>query len=68
MLKIAGVQLHPGVRILIGAVFVGIGLMRHNGTAMMIIGGLLVVWGIAAVLDVGAVRARDGRQDERRRR
>lgn len=58
MLKMTGVQLHPRVRILIGAVFVAIGLLRHNGIAMLIVGGVLVAWGIAAVLDPASRRRR----------
>jgi hypothetical protein len=49
MLKMAGVQTHPAIRILIGVVIGTIGL-ASNTTAPLIIGGVLVAWGILAVL------------------
>jgi hypothetical protein len=49
MLKMAGFELHPAIRIVIGAIILGIGLAR-GATAPLIIGGALVVWGIVAVL------------------
>ena len=64
MLKMAGVQLHPGVRILIGAVVIAIGLLRH-GTMPLIVGGALIVWGVAAVLGLASGGAEDGRSQRR---
>ncbi len=49
MLKMTGARLHPAVRILIGAGVIAIGLVRH-GTTPLIVGGALIVWGVAAVL------------------
>ena len=52
MLKLAGVQTHPALRILIGAALIVLGIARDRATVPLIIGGVLVVWGIAAVLDL----------------
>ena len=65
MLKMAGVQLHPAVRILIGGVLIAVGIGRH--TAPLVVGILLVVWGLAAVLGLTAGR-RDADSQEGRSR
>ena len=49
MLKMAGLQTHPALRIVIGIVIGAIGVAR-NTTAPLVIGGVLVAWGIVAVL------------------
>lgn len=49
MLKMAGVQTHPAIRIVIGVIIGAIGLARDT-TVPLIVGGVLVVWGIVAVL------------------
>jgi uncharacterized membrane protein YidH (DUF202 family) len=49
MLRMAGVQGHPAVRILIGVVLIALGIARHTA-AGMVIGVVLVLWGFAAVL------------------
>ena len=66
MLKMAGVQLHPAVRILIGAVLIGVGLLRHTAPGV-VIGAVLVVWGLAAVLGLTG-GGRDADSEERRPR
>jgi hypothetical protein len=48
MLRMAGVQLHPGVRVLIGAALIALALIRHAGPAPLLIGGALILWGLAA--------------------
>lgn len=58
MLKMTGLELYPAIRIVIGAVIGGIGLARDS-TVPLIIGGVLVVWGILAVL---ALAVGDGGQ------
>jgi energy-coupling factor transporter transmembrane protein EcfT len=57
-LKMAGVRPHPALRILIGAVFLAIGFLRH-GTAPLIIGGVLIVWGVVAVLGLSGGESED---------
>jgi hypothetical protein len=49
MLRLAGVHLHPGVRVLIGAGIVALGLANGGVGPMMLIGCALVVWGLVAV-------------------
>jgi hypothetical protein len=63
VLKLAGVQTHPALRILIGAVLIAVGVARHDAGVPLIVGGVLIVWGIAAVLSV----ARSGRSQGRSR-
>ena len=55
MLRMAGVQGHPAVRILIGVVLIALGIARHTG-AGTVIGIVLVLWGIAAVLGFTATK------------
>lgn len=64
MLKMTGAPLHPGIRILIGAVVIAIGLVRHS-TAPLIIGGVLIVWGVAAVLGLAGGAAEQSRSPRR---
>jgi hypothetical protein len=59
MLKQAGVRTHPGLRIVIGVIIGALGWARGT-TAPLIIGGVLVVWGLLAVLSL-AVGAGGGR-------
>ena len=66
MLRMAGVQLHPAVRILIGGVLIAVGIGRHTAPGL-VVGILLVVWGVAAVLDLTAGR-RDADSQEGRSR
>jgi hypothetical protein len=47
MLRMLGLGGGPGPRVAIGAVLVAIGLARH-GLPIAVIGGALVVWGLAA--------------------
>jgi hypothetical protein len=49
MLKMAGIDTHPAVRILIGVAVIALGIARGAMVAL-IVGGVLVVWGIVAVL------------------
>lgn len=60
MLKQAGVQTHPAMRIVIGVIIGALGLAR-GATAPVIIGGALVMWGIvAAVGSAGSGSTGDG--------
>ena len=65
MLRLAGVRLHPAMRLVIGLAFLAVGLARHGGgKAMMVVGAVLLVW---ALID-GAGRvlgAASGGRDER---
>jgi hypothetical protein len=64
MLRMAGVQTHPALRILIGGILIVLGLVR--GTAPgVVIGVVLVIWGVAAVLGLAAGH-RDGGPRQRR--
>ncbi len=54
MLKMAGAPAHPAVRIVIGLIVIGLGVARHSGPPALIIGGVLVLWGTAAVLRLDA--------------
>jgi hypothetical protein len=68
MLKMAGIQTHPALRILIGVALIALGIARHRATVPLIIGGVLIVWGIAAVLDLtrsGRDQPRSGKQRAR---
>jgi hypothetical protein len=65
MLRMAGVRVHPALRILIGAVILGIGLMRHHATPALVVGAVLIAWGIAAVL--GLARGGDEARSTRDR-
>jgi hypothetical protein len=56
VLKLAGVQLHPGVRVLIGGALIALGVALDGAVPMIVIGSALVLWGIVAVL--GAQRSR----------
>jgi hypothetical protein len=53
MLRMAGVQGHPAVRILVGVVLIALGIARQTG-AGIVIGVVLVLWGIAAVMRFAA--------------
>jgi hypothetical protein len=64
MLKMAGVQLHPAVRILIGGVLIALAIARHT-TLGLFVGIVLVVWGFAAVLGLMA-GGRDAESQQRR--
>jgi hypothetical protein len=57
MLRLAGVHLHPGVRVLIGAGIVALGLANGGVSPMMLIGCALVVWGLVAVASVRRSRS-----------
>jgi len=66
MLRMAGVRLHPAVRVLIGAVILGIGLTRHHATPALVIGAVLIVWGLAAVLGLAGGDDGEARSTGRR--
>jgi len=48
MFKLAGIELNPATRLLIGALLLIVGAVKH-GAPLMIIGGVLVAWGIAGL-------------------
>lgn len=48
MFKLAGVELNPATRALIGALLLIVGVARH-GVPLMIIGGVFVAWGIVGL-------------------
>ncbi len=50
MLKMAGVRLHPGMRFVLGAVLIAAGLVRHDATPLLVIGGALVLFGVVGAL------------------
>ena len=66
MLRMAGVQTHPAMRILIGGVLIALGIARHTVPGL-VIGIVLVVWGLAAVLGL-TVGDRDADSQQRRSR
>jgi hypothetical protein len=49
MLRLIGVKLHPGVRVLIGAAILALGVVR-GAAAAEVVGVALVIWGVAAVV------------------
>ena len=49
MLKLAGVQLHPAYRFLIGGAFVLIGVARGGAIPIIVIGGALILWALVAL-------------------
>ncbi len=64
MLRLAGIRFHPAARALAGAAVLAIGLARHHATAMIVIGGALLVWG---VVGVGGLLLRGAEATERPR-
>ncbi|MGZ4168921.1 MAG: hypothetical protein ACXVSA_19540 [Solirubrobacteraceae bacterium] len=50
MLKMAGVRLHPGMRVVLGAVLIAVGLARHDATPLLVIGGALLLFGVAGMV------------------
>jgi hypothetical protein len=50
MLKPAGIELHPGLRVLVGAGLVALALALDGAVPMLVIGGALVVWGAFALV------------------
>lgn len=48
MFKLAGIELNPATRALIGALLLIVGFAKH-GVPLMIIGGAFVAWGIAGL-------------------
>jgi hypothetical protein len=56
MLRMAGVQAHPAVRILIGGVLIALGIARHDAVPALVVGTVLIVWGFAAVLALAGGR------------
>lgn len=68
MLKIAGVRGHPALRILIGGAVIAIGWARHGATSALIVGAVLVLWGIAAVLGLAGGAPGDAPRPGRRSR
>lgn len=48
MFKLAGIELNPATRALIGALLFIVGSAKH-GVPLMIIGGAFVAWGIAGL-------------------
>jgi hypothetical protein len=59
MLKMAGVQTRPVMRIAIGAIVMALGFIRDS-TAPLVIGGVLVVWGFVAVLGLAVGAGGEG--------
>jgi energy-coupling factor transporter transmembrane protein EcfT len=47
--KLAGIELNPATRALIGALLLIVGVARH-GVPLMIIGGVCVAWGIVGLV------------------
>jgi hypothetical protein len=45
-----GVRLHPAVRVLIGAAMIAAGLALHRGIALVVLGVVLALYGIAGAL------------------
>jgi hypothetical protein len=68
MLRMAGVHLHPGMRVVIGAAMIAVALAHHHATPLLVIGGAFVLFGVSSL--VGAAtsgRARDGAGGQQRR-
>jgi uncharacterized membrane protein (DUF4010 family) len=61
----AGVRLHPGVRVLLGVALIGVGLLKHNAVPLIVIGAVVGLLGIASV--VGSTASRDDGEGEERR-
>jgi hypothetical protein len=56
MLRMAGIKLHPAMRLAIGAGLIAIGLARHNATPLIGIGAAFVVFGVASLVGMVAQR------------
>jgi hypothetical protein len=56
MLRMAGIKLHPAMRLAIGAGLIAIGLARHNATPLIVIGAAFVVFGVASLVGTVAQR------------
>ena len=55
MFKLAGVELNPATRALIGALLLIVGVAKH-GVPLMIVGGVLVAWGVVGLVAALFVR------------
>jgi membrane-bound ClpP family serine protease len=65
MLRLAGVRLHPGIRLVIGAALVAFGLWRHDAAPAIVIGGALILFGLAGL--VGSPQNNGAEAGSRRR-
>lgn len=62
MFRLFGIQLHPAVRALFGAVALGIGLVGHFVGAV-VVGSILLVWSVVGAFTrdrAGGSREHDG--------
>lgn len=60
MLKIAGVRLHPGMRVLLGMGLIALGLLKHNATPLIVIGAIVGLLGIVSMVSSAARASDDG--------
>jgi hypothetical protein len=44
MLRMAGLKLHPAVKAVVAAGLLAVGLTRHNGQGIALIGAMLLAW------------------------
>jgi hypothetical protein len=56
MLRLLGVRLHPGLRLLLGVALIAIGLAGHR-TGLLVAGAAVIVWAVIGAAG-GAGRAR----------
>jgi hypothetical protein len=62
MLRMAGLKLHPAVKALVAAGLLAVGLTRHHGHGIALIGAVLLAWAAFDAL-AGVRRAGDGNDD-----
>jgi hypothetical protein len=66
VLRLLGLRLNAGVRLLIGIALIAIAVAREDSAPMLLVGIALLVWGTFDLLAAGLGRARhgtDGRRD-----
>lgn len=64
MLALAGIRLHPAVRAAIGAAVVALGLALHLGVPVIVLGAMLLLWGLATLAGVAGCSGEDDEREE----
>jgi hypothetical protein len=46
----AGVRFHPGIRVLMGTVMIGVGVVAHRNTPLIVIGAVFALLGLMSLV------------------
>ena len=68
MLRMAGIRLHPGMRVLLGIVLMGVGLLKHHAAPLIVIGAVVGLLGLVSMAGGAAGGGDDGDTHRDRRR